>query len=51
LLNLWTAQHRFGNATTTQFVALAEKVSGEDLGAFFDTWLWQKTKPTSFDGP
>ncbi|MDT4927227.1 MAG: hypothetical protein QOF92_94 [Pseudonocardiales bacterium] len=51
LLNLWTTQHRFGNATTTQFVALAEKVSGEDLGAFFDTWLWQKTKPTSFDGP
>jgi aminopeptidase N len=49
LLQRWTAQHRYGNASTQQFVALAERVSGEDLGAFFDTWLWQKSKPASFD--
>lgn len=48
LLQRWTSQHRYGNATTQQFVALAEKVSGEDLGSFFDTWLWQKSKPASF---
>jgi aminopeptidase N len=48
LLNKWTAQHRYGNATTSQFVALAEKVSGTDLDSFFDTWLWQKSKPASF---
>jgi aminopeptidase N len=49
LLNRWTARHRYGNATTAQFVALAEQVSGENLDSFFDTWLWQKTKPASFD--
>jgi aminopeptidase N len=49
LLNKWTAQHRYGNATTAQFVALAERVSGENLESFFDTWLWRKTKPASFD--
>ncbi|MGH8960151.1 MAG: M1 family aminopeptidase, partial [Jatrophihabitantaceae bacterium] len=48
LLHRWTAQHRYGNATTAQFVDLAESVSGEDLGQFFDTWLWQKQKPVSF---
>jgi aminopeptidase N len=49
LLTTWTAQHRYGNATTKQFVALAERISGEDLTGFFDTWLWQKSKPATFD--
>jgi aminopeptidase N len=49
LLQRWTAQHRYGTATTAQFVALAEQVSGEDLTSFFDTWLWQKQKPATFD--
>ena len=48
LLRTWTAQHRYGTATTAQFVALAEKISHRDLGAFFHTWLWQKSKPASF---
>jgi aminopeptidase N len=48
LLRTWTAQHRYGTATTGQFVKLAEKVSGKKLGAFFHTWLWQKSKPASF---
>jgi aminopeptidase N len=49
LLQRWTAQHRYGTATTKQFVALAERVSGENLTSFFNTWLWQKHKPASFD--
>ena len=48
LLKTWATQHRYGNATTAQFVALAEKVSGQDLGHFFHTWLWQQQKPSSF---
>ena len=44
----WTADHRYGNATTGQFVALAERISGQDLGSFFQTWLWDKTKPATF---
>jgi len=48
ILRTWTATHRYGNATTAQFVALAERVSGQDLGSFFQTWLWDKTKPSTF---
>ena len=48
LLQTWTAKHRYGTATTGQFIALAEKVSGKKLGAFFRAWLWQQTKPATF---
>ncbi len=44
----WATQHRFGNVTTPQFVALAEQDSGMDLGHFFDVWLYQPDKPTSW---
>lgn len=50
LLKTWTAQHRYGNATTSQFVALAEQVSGQKLATFFDVWLWQKSKPATVNG-
>jgi aminopeptidase N len=49
LLRTWTAQHRYGTATTAQFTALAQRVSGQNLGRFFRVWLWDKRKPTSFD--
>ena len=39
ILRAWTAQHRHGNATTAEFVALAEATSGMDLGPFFAAWL------------
>ena len=48
LLRTWTAQHRYGTATTGQFIALAQKVSGQNLAAFFKTWLWDRKKPASF---
>jgi aminopeptidase N len=48
LLQKWTALYKYGNATTAQFVALAELVSGRDLSSFFHTWLWDKTKPVTF---
>ena len=48
LLRSWVAAHRYGNATTSEFIALAEKVSGQHLDAFFRTWLWDQKKPTSF---
>ena len=34
--------------TTPEFIALAERISGQDLGAFFQTWLYTKGKPTSW---
>jgi aminopeptidase N len=39
LLRRWVADHRHGNATTDDFTALAEQVSGEQLDAFFEAWL------------
>ena len=49
LLQDWTAQHRYGNATTQQFVDLAEQVSGANLDSFFQIWLWDQVKPATFN--
>jgi aminopeptidase N len=48
ILKTWTREHYHGNGTTTQFIALAERISGQDLGAFFQTWLYTAGKPTSW---
>ncbi|MFV2174494.1 M1 family metallopeptidase [Actinomadura sp. LOL_016] len=45
LLRTWYATHKDGNATTAQFTALAEKVSGRNLDAFFEAWIHSPTKP------
>ena len=45
VLKTWTAQHRYGNATTPQFVRLAERVSHQNLDGLFRTWLYQDGKP------
>ncbi len=44
----WATQNRYGNVTTPQFIALAEQVSGMQLDHFFDVWLYQPEKPTSW---
>ena len=44
----WATQNRYGNVTTPQFIAHAERISGQDLTAFFDAWLYQEGKPTSW---
>jgi len=45
LLPTWTAQRRNGNATTEQFIAVAERVSGQPLRPLFDSWLYGDTAP------
>ncbi len=45
VLRAWTAEHRHSTATTPQFVALAERVSGQRLTALFQAWLYAETKP------
>jgi aminopeptidase N len=44
----WATQNRYGNVTTPQFISLAEQISGMDLDHFFDVWLYQAEKPTSW---
>ena len=48
IMRRWAAEHRYGNVTTPQFIALAEQVSGMQLDHFFDVWLYQPEKPTSW---
>jgi aminopeptidase N len=45
VLKTWAAQHRYGNATTAQFIALAERVSHRDLDGLFRAWLYTPGKP------
>jgi hypothetical protein len=42
------AEHQHGNATTEQFIDLAQRISGQDLTAFFQTWIYTTTKPTTW---
>jgi aminopeptidase N len=48
ILRDWAAEHRWGNVTTADFIALAERDTGLDLGPFFDVWLYQPTKPVTW---
>ena len=45
ILQAWTSTHRYGDGTTAEFQALAEKISGADLGGFFQTWLYTPGRP------
>jgi hypothetical protein len=45
----WTASRAGGNVSTPEFVRLAERVSGQDLGAFFDPWLFTGAKPAGIE--
>jgi len=45
ILPNWFEEHRDGSASTEDFVALAERTSGEDLDALFDAWLYAGEVP------
>jgi aminopeptidase N len=48
LLRAWYAKYRDGNADTADFIALAEKLSRQNLDPFFQIWLYTPGKPTSW---
>jgi aminopeptidase N len=45
ILRTWAKQHKYGNVSTAQFIRLSERVSGQDLDAFFQAWLYTPEKP------
>ncbi|MGI5212077.1 M1 family metallopeptidase [Plantactinospora sp. CA-290183] len=45
VVRTWAAEKRNGNATTEEFVALAERVSGKQLDDLFAAWLFGKQRP------
>jgi aminopeptidase N len=44
-LRTWYATYRYDNATTADFIAVAEGVSGQQLDEFFEIWLYTPGKP------
>src|SRR5690606_4149412 len=45
ILRTWPAEHRDGNATTDDFVALSERIAGRPLRPLFDDWLYGTVRP------
>ena len=45
ILKTYYERHKNGNATTEDFVSIAEEVSGKELGEFFNNWLYSGTLP------
>ena len=39
MLRTWLERYGGGSATTSDFIALAEEIHGEDLSGFFNAWL------------
>jgi aminopeptidase N len=45
ILKDWAAREKDSSATTAQFVALAEEISGRQLDTLFQQWLYGTTRP------
>jgi aminopeptidase N len=47
ILKTWAQSRAGGNVTTPQFIAHAEKISGQQLDDLFTTWLFTPSKPAA----
>ncbi|HLT12371.1 MAG TPA: M1 family metallopeptidase [Micromonosporaceae bacterium] len=45
ILKAWATEKAHSNGTTEEFIALAERISGEQLDDLFDAWLFQDSRP------
>ena len=45
ILRRWASKQAGGNVTTDEFIALAERISGQQLDALFDAWLFTGARP------
>jgi aminopeptidase N len=45
IMQTYFSRYHGGNATTADFIAVAGEVSGKDLTAFFDSWLYSEKIP------
>jgi aminopeptidase N len=48
VLRRWATENADSNVSTADLVALAEQVSGQQLDAFFQVWIYEPSKPTSW---
>jgi aminopeptidase N len=51
ILRGWAEQNAGGNVTTAEFTEYAEQISGQDLAALFDTWIYNPDKPAVEPAP
>jgi aminopeptidase N len=49
IMRTWTTSNIGRNVTTAGFIALAERLSGQDLDQFFQEWLYTEGRPASLD--
>jgi aminopeptidase N len=45
ILRTYQEKYKSGNASTDDFIAISEQVSGKDLKALFDSWLYDSELP------
>jgi len=45
LLREWVNRYQYANASTADFIALAEEISGQRLADFFQAWLYDNAIP------
>jgi aminopeptidase N len=45
VLHEWAQTHRYDSGAIVEFTALAEEISGQNLGPFFQRWLYRRAKP------
>ena len=45
IMKEWFLRHKDGNASTADFIGLSEEISGQDLGDFFQAWLYETDLP------
>ena len=47
-IHSYLEEHKYGTATTEEFIDLSEQISGQDLSNFFRVWLYTPEKPTTW---
>jgi aminopeptidase N len=45
ILKTYLERYKYKDAGTDEFIAVAQEVSGQDLAAFFDAWLYSTNLP------
>ena len=48
LLSDWYRENRYRNVTTADFIAHAERESGQQLDDFFQVWLYEEGRPETW---
>jgi hypothetical protein len=50
ILRRWAKENAGGHVTTDGFIALAERISRQDLDGLFHEWLFEPTRPEAISG-